>query len=83
MKFGLCGLDCSKCGLFQEQKCKGCHEMKGNSFFGHCKWYHCCIEKGFEHCGQCVSFPCAELYNALKEVNGLSAIDNLKGLQDT
>lgn len=77
MKFGLCGLDCSVCGMFQEKKCKGCRAMKGTSFFGYCKWYHCCMEKGFEHCGRCPSFPCAELHMALEEVGGLSAIDNL------
>ena len=80
MDFGLCGLDCSKCGMFQGKKCKGCFAMKGTSFFGHCKWYHCCTEKGFEHCGQCADFPCAELYSALEEVGGVSAIDNLKSL---
>lgn len=78
MKYGLCGLDCSQCGIFQEKKCKGCHASQGTTFFGSCKWYHCCKEKGFEHCGQCYEYPCRGLYAALKEVGGLAAIDNLR-----
>lgn len=81
MKYGICGLDCTQCGIFQEKKCKGCHAMKGNSFFGHCKWYKCCKDKGYEHCGHCDTFPCVELKSALEEVGGLSAIDNLKPLK--
>ncbi|MBS7528808.1 DUF3795 domain-containing protein [Fusibacter paucivorans] len=77
-RFGLCGLECGICDYMKDGKCKGCHVMKGNSLFGECKWYRCCTEKGYEHCGKCNEFPCNELHTALKEVNGLAAIDNLK-----
>lgn len=78
MNFALCGLDCTKCGSFQNNECKGCHEMKGTSIYGKCEWYHCCKDNKLEHCGQCGTFPCDGLKNALKAVGGLSAIDNLK-----
>lgn len=80
MKYGLCGIDCTQCGSFKEKECKGCHAMKGTSIYGHCQWYHCCNEKGMEHCGKCENFPCKELKLALEEVGALSAIDNLKSL---
>lgn len=78
MKFALCGLDCTKCGSFQNDECKGCHEMKGTSIYGICEWYHCCKDNDLEHCGQCGSFPCDGLKNAFTAVGGLYAIDNLK-----
>lgn len=80
MKFALCGLDCSKCGSFKNKECKGFHIMSGTSIYGRCEWYHCCKDKKLEHCGQCESFPCEGLKNALEMVGGLSAIENLKSL---
>lgn len=80
MKFALCGLDCSKCGSFQNKECKGCHAMKGTSIYGRSEWYHCCKDKNLEHCGQCDVFPCDGLKSALEMVGGLSAIENLKSL---
>lgn len=81
MKLGLCGLDCSVCGSFLNNECRGCHAMGGTSIYGKCEWYHCCKDKELEHCGQCGSFPCKELKSALEAVGGLSAIENLKGMQ--
>ena len=81
MNLGLCGLNCAECGSFWNNECKGCRAMDGTSIYGKCEWYHCCKDKGLEHCGQCDSFPCKELNSALEAVVGLSAIDNLKGLQ--
>lgn len=78
MKYAKCGLECSKCGSFQNQECKGCQEMKGTSFYGPCKWYKCTQEKGFAHCGQCDDFPCDGLKSALEIVGGLYAIENLR-----
>jgi hypothetical protein len=55
--------------------------MNGISMYGRCEWYHCCKDKGLEHCGQCDVFPCSGLKNALEMVGGLSAINNLKELK--
>ena len=30
-------------------------------FWGECDKAKCCIEKGFEHCGQCPEMPCDKL----------------------
>lgn len=80
MEFALCGLDCAKCGSFQNKECQGCQAMNGTSIYGRCEWYHCCKDKELEHCGQCDKFPCDGLKSALEAVGGLSAIDNLKSL---
>ena len=29
--------------------------------WGECDKAKCCMEKGFEHCGQCAEMPCAKL----------------------
>ncbi|ABX42524.1 DUF3795 domain-containing protein [Lachnoclostridium phytofermentans] len=80
MKFGLCGIDCTQCDSLQAKECMGCNAMQGFSFYGKCQWYHCCKDKGIEHCGKCEYFPCSDLKDALAEVGGLPAIDNLNSL---
>lgn len=56
-----CGLLCSNCKFFAEDKCKGCTEI-ANPFWGECKVKGCCEEKSQEHCGKCTQFPCEQLH---------------------
>lgn len=43
--------------------CDGCKADKRHSFFcdNLCKMKVCCIEKGYESCIECSTFPCKEL----------------------
>lgn len=58
-----CGLHCSMCvHNTEKQECKGCIELEGEfSEREQCPIAACCIERGYEHCGQCDEIPCAML----------------------
>jgi hypothetical protein len=53
---GFCGDFCGKCPNYPVE-CRGCVPE------GHqdCHFVHCCLDKGIEHCGLCVEFPCQRL----------------------
>lgn len=55
-----CGLECSECNYQALFGCKGCVRID-RPFWGNCEIKDCCEERGFEHCGQCRKFPCAQL----------------------
>lgn len=52
-----CGSYCGECGYYQN-RCTGCGYIKGRPFWGECRFYSCVREKGVEHCGLCIDFPC-------------------------
>jgi len=55
-----CGVDCSVCADFMEEKCPGCRKtdwQAGNT----CLPVMCCRRKGISFCGECPSFPCADM----------------------
>lgn len=51
-----CGDFCGKCPNYL-QDCRGCIPQD----HGDCHFVRCCQEKGIEHCGLCVEFPCQKL----------------------
>lgn len=56
-----CGTYCGACEWKDKMGCKGCKANAGNMFWGECDKAKCCMEKGFEHCGQCAEMPCTKL----------------------
>nr|MDO8133846.1 DUF3795 domain-containing protein [Candidatus Njordarchaeum guaymaensis] len=52
-----CGSYCGECEYYQN-RCTGCGYIKGRPFWGECRFYSCVREKGVEHCGLCIDFPC-------------------------
>jgi hypothetical protein len=52
-----CGSYCGECSYYKHG-CAGCGYVKGNPFWGKCRFYPCVREKGVEHCGLCAEFPC-------------------------
>lgn len=52
------------CGVYEWKEkvgCKGCKASAGEMFWDECDKAKCCMEKGFEHCGQCAEMPCTKL----------------------
>ncbi len=40
-------------------ECRGCAYQLGLTRHGECAIFQCCVaERGLEHCGLCVEFPC-------------------------
>ena len=75
----VCGRYCAACDACQEGSCCGCAYQLGRTRRGECPVFECCIvERGLEHCGLCLDFPCqvfvshapplevARLYKALR-----------------
>ncbi|MBQ8741182.1 MAG: DUF3795 domain-containing protein [Clostridia bacterium] len=60
-KYSVCGIECEQCKVGQSNGCKGCREMSGTIFWGHCDLYDCAGKNKAEHCGRCSSFPCDKL----------------------
>ena len=75
----VCGRYCAACEACQDGSCCGCAYQLGRTPRGECPVFECCIaERGLEHCGLCLDFPCqvfvshapplevARLYKALR-----------------
>ncbi|MGD8474366.1 MAG: DUF3795 domain-containing protein [Anaerolineae bacterium] len=75
----VCGRYCGECDAYQLNACCGCAYQLGKTRRGDCPVFECCIvERGLEHCGLCIDFPCevflshapplevARLYKALR-----------------
>lgn len=56
-----CGTYCGICEWKDKVNCKGCKANGGKMFWGECDKAKCCIEKGFEHCGECSDLPCQKI----------------------
>lgn len=55
----VCGRDCELCTTYQDGICCGCGYQLGETCKGECAIFQCCIsDRGLEHCGLCVDFPC-------------------------
>lgn len=67
-----CGLHCATCSWKETHGCGGCIETKGHPFHGECPIAICCLGKGYTHCGECETIPCAKLfaYSCLDPVHG-------------
>jgi hypothetical protein len=75
----VCGRYCGECDRYLAGSCCGCGYQLGSTCKGECAVFQCCIlERGLEHCGLCIDFPCqmflslagpmdvARLYKALR-----------------
>ena len=56
-----CGAYCEVCEWKDKIGCKGCKANQGNMFWGECDKAKCCIEKNYNHCGECSNLPCQKL----------------------
>ena len=55
----VCGRYCGACEAYQRGSCCGCGYQLGQTPRGECAVFQCCIvERGLEHCGLCIDFPC-------------------------
>ncbi|MBR6024786.1 MAG: DUF3795 domain-containing protein [Methanobrevibacter sp.] len=65
----LCGLNCSLCPMFVDERCSGCHE--GSLCYQACQIAPCSIKHGnIDYCFECKEYPCdkyddIELYDSL------------------
>lgn len=75
-----CGTYCGVCEWKDKIGCKGCKGNKGEMFWGECDKAKCCMEKGFEHCGECPDMPCRklkELFGDAEHGDGGARLHNL------
>ena len=56
-----CGTYCGACEWKEKTNCLGCKACASKMFWGECDKAKCCIERGYEHCGQCPDMPCQKL----------------------
>jgi hypothetical protein len=55
----VCGRYCGTCNAYEDGNCCGCGYQLGHTRQGECVVFQCCIgERGLEHCGLCLDFPC-------------------------
>ena len=73
-----CGTDCSQCRFREKFHCLGCTQQAGKVFWGECDLFRCAHDKSCAHCGQCTTFPCPKLLEAIE--NGHNP-DRLRNLQ--
>ena len=65
-RIAFCGVDCSKCSDFMNQKCPSCKLTKWKDNDA-CMPVKCCQEKGIDFCAFCSVFPCEEMAGFYKE----------------
>lgn len=78
---GRCGTYCGVCEWKDRTGCPGCQECKGRPFWGVCSVSMCSIEKGINHCGNCLEVPCERLnaaYNTPGHEDNGERLINLK-----
>ena len=56
-----CGIRCNECNWREKRDCKGCLYINKPFLGDSCPIKNCCEEKGYDFCGQCPDFPCANL----------------------
>ena len=55
----VCGTYCGDCDAYLDRICCGCGYQLGHTRRGECAIFRCCVvERGLEHCGLCMDFPC-------------------------
>jgi hypothetical protein len=55
----VCGRYCGECDAYLAGSCCGCGYQLGQTRRGECAVFRCCVaERGLEHCGLCLDFPC-------------------------
>lgn len=55
----VCGRYCGTCDTLRAEECCGCAYCLGETCQGECAVFCCCVgERGLEHCGLCLDFPC-------------------------
>ena len=67
-----CGLVCSQCGAYLNQRCRGCYSDKPMSL--NCKVKPCAQEKNYSSCAECKDFAdfkkCKKLNNWISKIFG-------------
>ena len=59
IRAAVCGYYCGNCDTFLADACCGCGYTLGQTCQGECAVFRCCaVERGLEHCGLCLDFPC-------------------------
>ncbi len=53
-----CGISCSKCEFYKDNKCQGCTKISKPFWGDACPVKSCCEEKKHDCCGKCQEFPC-------------------------
>lgn len=61
-----CGVDCSACPDYASNTCPGCRQTDWQSG-DICMPVECCRGKGIWCCGECPTFPCADMKEFYKE----------------
>ena len=61
-----CGVDCSVCTDYLEEKCPGCRQTEWTAD-DICLPVECCRKQGIEYCGQCPDFPCEAMRDFYEE----------------
>ena len=92
---GPCGVDCEKCGSYQDTRA-GCRAVDGKVYWAGyvgaeiCPMYSCSVnDKKLNHCGECGELPCHYYYEtkdpsttAEEHEAGIRLrVDILRGLQ--
>ncbi len=77
-----CGTYCGVCEWKCKIGCKGCKANAGNMFWGECDKAKCCIEKKFEHCGECGNMPCQMLKELFDDTEHGDSGARLRNLQN-
>ena len=65
-RIAYCGVDCGVCPDYAERKCPGCRKTAWEPG-DECLPVACCRKKGISSCGECETFPCADMSEFYRE----------------
>ncbi|MFW6164167.1 MAG: DUF3795 domain-containing protein [Planctomycetota bacterium] len=79
----VCGLNCARCKMLEQEKCAGCRGPLDQHWSPGCKFLPCARARGHRYCFQCDAFPCDKLqaFAADGHEHHRLAVENLKQMQ--
>jgi predicted amidophosphoribosyltransferase len=57
----VCGLNCAKCKLLEQDRCAGCRGPLDRHWSPDCQFRACAEAKDHGYCFECADFPCQKL----------------------
>jgi hypothetical protein len=80
----VCGLNCARCKMVTDGKCKGCRGPLDQCWSGDCEFRPCAESKGHRYCFECAEFPCDKLqaFAADPYEHHRITVENLKKMKE-
>lgn len=80
----VCGLNCAKCKLLEQDECSGCRGPVDHHWSPDCHFLPCARAKGHRSCFECAEFPCerVQAFASDGHAHHRIAVENMKRMKE-